>query len=67
MEVNFRCGNCSWIYDFEVGQPSMDDNLQLQFEHTPICTNCLAVHQELLTEEGQSQMTQWHLGEMDFD
>jgi len=34
----------------------------LVFENTPICPKCNAKDKELLTELGQSQMTDWHLG-----
>ena len=62
MTVNLKCGNCQYIYDFEVGEPSMDDNFRLVFENKPICPKCQAKEKELLTELGQSQMTDWDLG-----
>jgi len=34
----------------------------LVFENKPICPKCNAKDKELLTELGQSQMTDWHLG-----
>lgn len=63
MIVNLKCGNCQHIYNFEVGKPSMDENFTLQFENKPICPKCGVEDKELLTEQGQSQMTDWHLNE----
>ena len=62
MVVNLKCGKCGHIYDFDVGEPSMDDRYKLVFTKKPICPKCKAVDKELLTELGQSQMTAWHLG-----
>ena len=67
MEVNFNCGSCRFNYDFYVGEPSTDDNMDLVFERNPICPKCGVKGKELLSELGQSQMTEWHLGGMDFD
>jgi len=64
MIVNLKCGVCKHIYDFEVGKPSMDDNLTLVFENKPLCPKCGAKNKELLTELGQSQMTEWHLARL---
>ncbi|MFA6994748.1 MAG: hypothetical protein WC246_03940 [Candidatus Paceibacterota bacterium] len=64
MIVNFKCGGCKHIYDFEVGEPSMDKNYKLVFQNKPICPKCQAIDNVLLTERGQSQMTDWHLGGM---
>jgi rubredoxin len=62
MIVNLKCGVCRHIYDFEVGEPSMDKNYTLVFENKPTCPKCNSNGKELLTELGQSQMTDWHLG-----
>ena len=64
MIVNLKCGKCNHIYDYEVGEPSMDDNYKLVFENKPVCPKCKAIDKELLTEFGQSQMTAWHLGDL---
>lgn len=64
MIVNFKCGKCKHIYDFEVGEPSMDKNYKLVFQNKPTCPKCQAINNVLLTELGQSQMTDWHSGEM---
>jgi rubredoxin len=61
MEVNLKCGQCKTNYNFEVGEPSTDKNMRLVFEHKPICPKCGAIDKELLSELGQSQMTEWHL------
>lgn len=67
MKINFNCGTCGRNYDFEVGEPSTNDNMDLVFEHGPICPKCGAEDKELLSELGQSQMTEWHLGDIDFE
>lgn len=67
MEVNFNCGKCKFNYDYEVGEPSTDENMRLVFENTPKCPKCNAIDKELLSEIGQSQMTEWHLKGLDFD
>ncbi len=64
MKVNLKCGKCRHIYNYEVGEPSMDKNYKLVFANKPVCPKCKAVDKELLTELGQSQMTDWHLGEL---
>ena len=64
MIVNLKCGECRHIYDFEVGEPSMDKNYRLVFENIPVCPKCKAKDKELLTEQGQSQMTAWHLNDL---
>ena len=64
MIVNLKCGDCKHIYDFEVGEPDMDDDFKLVFEHSPICPKCQAKDKELLTELGQGQMTEWHLKDL---
>ena len=61
MEGNLKCGNCQHVYNFEVGEPSIGKDFNLQFENKPICPKCEAEDKELLTELGQSQMTDWHL------
>ena len=67
MEVNLNCGVCRTNYDYEIGEPSMDDNMRLVFEHEPVCPKCGAKGKELLSELGQSQMTEWHLRDIDLD
>ncbi|GEM_PF-2663545 len=67
MVVNLNCGTCKINYDFEVGDPSIDENMRLVFEHKPKCPNCGVIDKELLSEIGQSQMTEWHLKDLDFE
>jgi rubredoxin len=64
MLVNLKCGVCGHIYNFEVGKVSMDKNSTLVFENKPVCPKCKAKDKELLTEQGQSQMTRWYLGDL---
>lgn len=64
MIVNLKCGKCKSIYDYEVGQPSMDKKYKLVFANKPVCPKCKAIDKELLTELGQGQMTAWHLGDL---
>lgn len=52
MEVNLKCGNCQHVYNFEVGEPSIGKDFNLQFENKPICPKCEAEDKELLTELG---------------
>lgn len=61
MEVNLKCGKCGTIYDFEVGNITTDDKMSLVFENETICPKCGAKCEELLSELGQSQMTDWFL------
>ena len=67
MDVNLKCGSCKTNYDFEVGEPSMDENMRLVFEHKPVYPKCGAKDKELLSELGQSQMTEWHMKGLDLD
>jgi len=66
MIVNLKCGECGYIYDFEVGEPRMNKNLKLVFENKSVCPKCKAKDKDLLTEKGQGQMTEWHLGNINF-
>lgn len=62
MIVNLKCRKCGKIYNFDVGDPSIDNRYKLVFANKPICPKCKVKDKELLTELGQSQMTSWHLG-----
>lgn len=64
MEVNLNCGACKTNYDFEVGEPSINDKMQLEFQIKPVCPKCKAIDKELLSEYGQGQMTEWHLKDL---
>lgn len=59
MEVNLKCGKCKTIYDYEVGNITEDENYSLKFENETICPKCGAKGEDLLSELGQSQMTDW--------
>ena len=61
MIVNLKCSQCGTIYDFEVGEVTTDEKMSLVFENKSVCPKCGAVDKDLLTELGQSQMTEWHL------
>ena len=61
MIVNLKCGSCRFIYDFEVGLVSLDKNYSLVFENETICPKCGVRGKDLLSELGQSQMTEWDL------
>lgn len=60
MEVNLKCKDCKTIYDFEVGKISLDKEDSLVFEKETICPKCGAKGKDLLSELGQSQMTEWY-------
>jgi ribosomal protein S27AE len=64
MQINLKCGKCGAIYDHEAGQISHDENMSLVFENKSKCPKCGAVDEDLLTELGQSQMTEWHMKNM---
>lgn len=61
MLVNLKCSQCGSIYDFEVGEVTTDEKMSLVFENKSVCPKCGAFDKDLLTELGQSQMTEWHL------
>ena len=64
MLLNLKCGRCKCIYDFEVGRIA-DQNYKLVFENDTICPNCGAKNADLLTEFGQTQVTIWHLNNLE--
>lgn len=57
MKVNLKCSECKIHYDFEVGEVTTDDEMNLIFEHKSVCPKCGAKDKDLLSEIGQSQMT----------
>ncbi len=67
MVVNFNCGKCGYNYNYEVVEPRMDEEGYLEFKNHPMCPKCGIRGEELLSELGQSQMTDWHLGDIGFD
>ncbi|MDY6989485.1 MAG: hypothetical protein SWQ30_15675 [Thermodesulfobacteriota bacterium] len=61
METNFECKKCGVIFDSEVGSVSVSENsFRPQFEKEIICPKCgqLSIDDVLLTELGQSQLTE---------
>lgn len=66
MKINLKCGECKYIYDYEVGKVGTDDNMSLVFEHKVKCPKCGVEDKELLSETGQGQMTEWHLNKIGF-
>ena len=64
MIVNFKCGSCNHVYNFEIGTPVLDKSFKLAFEINPVCPGCGARDKELLTEMGQSILTMWQMGEI---
>lgn len=63
MIVSLKCGQCKFLYGAEVGTPKMDNKGSLVWENKTVCPNCKAVDKDLLTELGQSQMTQFFFGD----
>ena len=62
MIVNLKCSECNHVYNFDIGEPSLDKNCTLVFENDSVCPACKVRGKDLLTELGQFQMTAWHLG-----
>ena len=61
MEINFKCKKCCQEFDCEVGEITIsDDGMRPVFEKIIICPRCgtLSMDDVLLTELGQSQMTE---------
>jgi len=64
--INFECTKCWQEFDCDVGKISLsDDKMRPVFEKDIVCPMCgkLSIDDVLLTELGQSQMTQatWSL------
>ena len=65
MVINFECRECGGIFDCDVGTVTMpEDYHRPSFEKQIICPNCgqRSMDEVLLTELGQSQLTQATLG-----
>lgn len=61
MEINFECKKCGGIFDSDVGAVGVDENtLRPQFQNEISCPCCgkRSIDEVLLTELGQSQLTQ---------
>ena len=65
MVINFECRQCGFLFDCNVGTVTLPENAyRPHFEKEIICTNCgqRSMDEVLLTELGQSQLTQATLG-----
>ncbi len=61
MEINFECKECGSIFNTDVGEIKMnEETFRPVFEKTLMCPKCgiRTIDEVLLTELGQSQMTQ---------
>jgi len=61
MEINFECKKCSGIFDSDVGIIKMNEQtFRPDFEKFIMCPKCgvRTIDEVLLTELGQSQMTE---------
>ncbi len=61
MEINFECKKCGSIFNTDVGEIKMnEETFRPVFEKTLMCPKCgiRTIDEVLLTELGQSQMTQ---------
>jgi len=66
MIINFDCKKCDQTFDCEMGQIGIDEaSMRPTFEKDIVCPKCgvLTIDDVLLTELGQSQMTEatWDL------
>ena len=65
MEINFECKQCGGLFNCNVGTVTLPENAyRPHFEKEIICPNCghRSMDEVLLTELGQSQLTQATLG-----
>ena len=61
MTINFECKKCRGKFDCDVGKIGIDDiRMRPTFERGIVCPKCgkLTMDDVLLTELGQSQMTE---------
>jgi rubredoxin len=61
MEINFECQKCGTLFDCEIGTVTIAENSDKpDFEKEIICPKCggLSMDEVLLTEIGQSQLTE---------
>ncbi len=66
MIINVKCEECRHIYEWEAGEIDFNDEGTAIFENITVCPNCGIKDKDLLTESGQSQMTDyWLLVSMD--
>ena len=60
MKINFECQGCHKIFDFDVGNISINEQtMRPDFENPIICPQCgqRTIDEVFLTELGQSQLT----------
>ncbi len=65
--INFRCRKCNSIFDSNVGKITFPRNGQRPiFEKDIICPKCgvISIDKILLTETGQTQLTEIHMSEL---
>ena len=61
MEINFKCKKCKKEFNCETGKIGINKKeMRPEFEKDIICPRCgrLRINEVLLTETGQSQMTE---------
>jgi rubredoxin len=65
MEINFECQKCGILFDCDIGTVTFPENSDKpDFEKEIICPKCgsLSIDEVLLTEIGQSQLTEVTFG-----
>lgn len=67
-ELNFNCRKCRSIFDSNVGEITFPTKpgQRPKFENDIVCPRCgvIRIEDVLLTELGQTQITEIHLGSM---
>ena len=68
VKINFRCRTCNRIFDCNVGEitfPKKSGQRPI-FEKELICPKCgvIPIDKVLLTEKGQTQLTEVHMSEL---
>lgn len=64
MKLHFQCKICKIFYDYEVGEITFDAEGAV-LEHYPSCPKCIKPDQWLLSELGQTILTEYHFAYMD--
>lgn len=63
--INFRCRRCNSIFDCDVGRITFPkkSGQRPKFENNIVCTKCgvISIDKVLLTEIGQTQLTEVHI------
>ncbi len=67
-EINFRCRKCNSIFDCNVGKITfpLKPGQRPIYENDIVCPKCgvISIDKVLLTELGQTQLTEAHLAAM---